>query len=138
LAVHLRAGDNEEMLGATVDSGAPRSLFPKEFAEISLGIDSADLIQDPTKAEGIGAEKEEDRWPTWSSRIPIFGQALRPDETSGRLVPWGPEFRLNPAFAEKNQILLGRQDFFRHFKITFEHNLVAPAFVLSYEDLRGP
>jgi hypothetical protein len=93
-----------------VDSGAPRSLFPKEIAEQSLGLS---LVTGPTM-EGV----EETKFPTWSASVPILGKVLR--VTDHGLEEWGPEFRLDPAFAEKGSFVLGRADFFPLFTITFD------------------
>ena len=55
---------------------------------------------------------------------------LRPG-LRGDGLPWGPELRLNPVFAEPQGALLGRGDFFPHFRITFETTAVGPIFHLD-------
>ncbi len=47
-------------------------------------------------------------------------------------VPWGPTFALNPAFSEKDPMLLGRADFFQAFTVTFQKSPTTPAFHLDY------
>jgi hypothetical protein len=78
--------------------------------------------------DGVGVEGAS--FPTWSSSVALqariianFGQGP---------VPWGPIFPLNPAFSEKAAALLGRQDFFQAFTVTFAENAAAPAFHLDY------
>jgi hypothetical protein len=61
---------------------------------------------------------EETKFDTWASSTPIDAQVVR--VTPDGLEDFGPEFHLNPAFAEKGSFVLGRADFFPHFSITFE------------------
>jgi hypothetical protein len=49
----------------------------------------------------------------------------------GATLRWGPELRLDPVFAEPQFALLGRSDFFPHFRITFETDAVGPIFHLD-------
>jgi hypothetical protein len=105
---------------ALVDSGAEETLLPLQVArDLRLGED--ELHADPRGAEGVGA-----RFATWRTRVDVRGHLLRPIGDFG--VPWGPELRLRPVFAEAPIALLGRSDFFPHFRITFETDAIGPIF----------
>ena len=47
-------------------------------------------------------------------------------------VVWGPRFRLNPAFSEKQAQLLGRADFFQVFSVSFQESPTTLLFHLNY------
>jgi hypothetical protein len=59
-------------------------------------------------------------FPIWRSSAEIHCQVLALLDTHPE--PWGAKFRLKPAFAETSTPLLGRADFFKVFKIMFEHD----------------
>jgi hypothetical protein len=99
---------------ATVDSGASKSFFPKQIA-YRLGIQDAELAQDPGQSQGVGSV-----FTTWSSTVPIRANIIA--YLTGAAGPqiWGPQINLDPAFSEHDAFLLGREDFFRPFIVTFE------------------
>ncbi len=108
-----------------VDSGADRTFLPLAVAR-RLGLSSRELVRDALGAigvEGIG-------FPTWSSNVPLEGRVVA-DMGHGP-APWGPLFAVNPAFSEKEPVLLGRADFFQAFVVTFQENASAPVFHLDY------
>jgi hypothetical protein len=115
-----------------VDSGAQRTLLPKAIAKSRLGLTDTALIEDSTSGMGVERREDDEGFPTWSSAVSITGQvvSVAPD---GKPEPWGPEFPLNPAFAETDAILLGRTDFFQAFAVSFEPGVAGEAkFVLEY------
>ena len=112
---------------ATVDSGADRSFFPKKIAEL-LGLGSGDLVEDQGGAKGV----EGIGFPTWSTTKPLTCRIVRIVPGTGREEAWGPAIAMNPAFAEKDVFLLGRDDFFRPLSITFAWDGQGPHFVMSY------
>ena len=92
---------------------------------MALGLREHELDQDPGGAAGVGS-----RFPTWRSHLDVRGFVLRPAiHDAGRA--WGPELRLSPVFAEPRLALLGRADFFPHFRITFETDPLGPIFHLD-------
>nr|MBA2599577.1 hypothetical protein [Actinomycetota bacterium] len=97
-----------------VDSGAYRSFFPKSIAA-GLGLENS-LVQDAQGARGV----EDQEFPTWSSTEQIVARIVRNDPQTQAEELWGPEIPMNPAFAEKPTFLLGREDFFAPFVITFD------------------
>jgi hypothetical protein len=105
---------------ALVDSGAVRSMLPRLVAR-DLGIEK-DLEQDRHGAVGV----EGAGFPTWSYPPGLSAQVIRPGDPSQ---PWGSPVRMTPAFADKGVLLLGREDFFLGFQITFEP--AGPHFVLA-------
>jgi hypothetical protein len=114
-------------VAACVDSGAARTFLPLEIAH-RLGIQDGELEQDEhggMGVEGVG-------FPTFTSTVPMSGLVMAligPNET---FQAWGPLFDLNPAFSEKEPLLLGRHDFFKVFTITFEEDAQTPVFHLEY------
>jgi hypothetical protein len=106
-----------------VDSGAEETLLPFEIAR-RLRLDDQ-LHEDAHGAEGVGA-----RFPTWHTHVAVRGRLLRP-RIRDFDTPWGPELRLRPVFAEISVALLGRSDFFPHFRITFETDRIGPIFHLD-------
>ena len=60
---------------------------------------------------------EETEFPTWAPSVAVYLQVLRVTETG--LENFGPEFEIRPVFSEKGSFILGREDFFSHFTITF-------------------
>jgi hypothetical protein len=80
-----------------------------------LGIE-ATLTASPANAGAAGGQG----FPIWRSQEAIDGQIMAVLDTHPE--PWGPKFRLKPAFAETSASLLGRFDFFRVFVVTFEHD----------------
>jgi hypothetical protein len=109
---------------ALIDSGAARSVFPLAVAR-ELGIEH-ELVEDAARSVGV----EGAGFPTWSYPPGLTCHVLRtaPDGPSGR-EPWGEPVRLTPAFADKRVFLLGREDFFRGFRILFDP--AGPQFVLA-------
>ena len=106
-----------------VDSGSEETLLPLEVAGW-LRLDD-ELHEDPYGAEGVGVS-----FATWRTHAAVRGCLVRPRIRNSD-VPWGPELRLRPVFAETEVALLGRSDFFPHFQITFETDAVGPIFHLD-------
>jgi hypothetical protein len=110
-------------------------LLPREVAESKLGLSERELIEDSTTGMGVGPiaeDGDEEGFTTWSCSVPVTGQIVVPND-EGRLEAWGPALDLDPAFAEIAPVLLGRQDFFQAFAVTFEPaRLSDPHFVLEY------
>jgi hypothetical protein len=101
---------------AIVDSGAYRTSFPLQIAT-DLGIAQDELFEDPHGGAGVGS-----RFRVWTTTVPIMaGIALFQPGPDGHPQPWGPSFSLSPGFIEHDAFLLGREDFFRAFTITFEN-----------------
>lgn len=113
---------------ALIDSGAAFSVFPLWVAS-QLGI-SEDLVQD---RQAVGAEGA--GFATWSYPPGLSCQVmqLRPDDFSQR-EPWGKPVKLTPAFADKTVFLLGREDFFAAFTVTFEPGAELRRFVLAQSE----
>jgi hypothetical protein len=86
-----------------------------------LGLVREELSLDPQPAAGVGAA-----FAVWRTAVTIFGRVQRRGGGS-----WGPALWLNPAFAEPEVALLGRSDFFPHFRITFETDPLGPIFHLD-------
>lgn len=63
---------------------------------------------------------------TWTSAVPITGQVIAADGSV-----WGPRFSLDPLFADTDVALLGREDFFRAFTITFQEHPATPVYHLD-------
>lgn len=99
---------------AMVDSGAYRSFFPKSIAA-GLGLENS-LVEDPAGARGV----EDEEFPTWSTSEQLVARIVRSDQETQAEELWGPEISMNPAFADKPTFLLGREDFFAPFAITFD------------------
>jgi hypothetical protein len=96
-----------------VDSGAHGTLLPKSEAG-ALGLDAAtDLIETPEGSGGAGGTT----FATWTTIHAISGQILAMLPDGPQL--WGPVIQFKPVFAEGAHALLGRQDFFKYFSITF-------------------
>lgn len=96
-------------LYAIVDSGADKSLFPKGLMT-ALGIDDATECSDVpgTAADGLVNYREWAGGPkNWN------GGKLKTNVM-------GVDLSLNAWFAGCPIILLGREDFFAHFKVTFD------------------
>jgi hypothetical protein len=111
---------------ALLDSGAARSMFPRSVARM-LGIED-ELVSDPVGAVGV----EGAGFPTWSYPLGMAAQVMRtPPEDPSRSEPWGTSVRMTPAFADKGVFLLGREDFFLGFTITFERGRAGPQFALA-------
>lgn len=126
LLVELMSGDDGyALILGVVDSGADRSMFPLEIADL-LGIPDA-LVKDEVLAGGAAGPG----FPTWSSSEEIRGQIVRLTDDR-ELFPWGPEFPMNPAFAESEHFLLGREDFFVPFVVSFGLHEGHRAFSVSY------
>jgi hypothetical protein len=109
---------------ALVDSGAQETLLPLVIAE-ELGFREGEMNEDPGSAQGVGS-----RFAKWRTSLAVYGHVLRPRMRDLKL-PWGPELRLRPVFAEVPIALLGRADFFPHFRITFETDAVGAIFHLD-------
>ena len=122
--VRIRARVEFDTFGI-VDSGSGRALLPKAVAA-RLGIADAELAPDPGGGGGVGS-----KFPTWSSTIPIQARVFYKtaqgggafhQEASG-FVPFGDWFDLNTGFKEGDcPVLMGRDDFFKAFVVTFDHN----------------
>jgi hypothetical protein len=114
LTVQVSSGERQVIVPGIVDSGADGTLLPMGVAR-RLGID-ATLTANAANAGAAGGQG----FPIWRSSREIHGQIMALLDT--RPEPWGPRFLLKPAFAETSASLLGRDDFFRVFRITFEHD----------------
>jgi hypothetical protein len=111
---------------AMVDSGAYRSAFPLAIAD-DLGIQPHELAEDPRGGGGVGS-----RFRVWTATVSIMtGVRLFQPPPDGTVQPWGPGFRLDPAFIEHDAFLLGRADFFRAFDIVFSEVDGQPVFHLD-------
>lgn len=101
---------------AVVDSGAYRTSLPLQIA-IDLGIQQHELTEDPAGGIGVGSH-----FRLWTTNVPIMaGVALFELAADGSSQPWGNGFSVNPAFTEHDAFLLGREDFFAAFTVTFEN-----------------
>jgi hypothetical protein len=109
-----------QLVVAVVDSGADRTVLPLSVA-LRLAIMDT-LERDP--ADGFGFEGG--AFPIWRSSLPLLGQVIANDGTA-----WGPRFPLAPVFADADIALLGREDFFRAFTITFQEHPAAPVYHLD-------
>ena len=98
-------------------------MFPLAIAH-QLGVT---LQQDAIGAVGV----EGAGFSTWSSQEPITGQVVRIDPATMQPAMWGPTFAMMPAFTEKDAFLLGRQDFFAAFGVTFAVEASGPTFVID-------
>jgi hypothetical protein len=112
--VRLTSGTHQAVVSGIVDSGADGTLMPMGVARL-LGID-AGLTPKPANAGAAGGQG----FPIWRSEEPLQCQVLALLDTSPQ--PWGPVFRVVPAFAETSMPLLGRADFFKVFTVTFEQD----------------
>lgn len=113
---------------AMVDSGAFTSALPIQVAR-DLGITDDELEQDPDGGFGVGSHFSFSR-PT----VPVIGGVARLT-LEGTSVPWADGFVMAPVFTEHNSFLLGRQDFFKAFTVTFEEgNADGPFFHLDAPD----
>jgi hypothetical protein len=56
---------------------------------------------------------------------------MRLTENPSEVVVWGDPFTLNPAFCEKDPFLLGRQDFFATFSVSFDPGNPYPTFSIA-------
>jgi hypothetical protein len=112
-----------------VDSGAHRTLLPLSLA-IALGLDAAtELTQDAGASGGVGSTFD-----TWSSTVPVHATVMAFLQPGQPAQPWGPTFRLNPAFTDLQpdpSPLLGRADFFRAFAVTFNEDDQSPSFTIT-------
>lgn len=125
--VELRCDQHATSAIGLVDSGADGTLLPISMAA-DLGLNPAtDLIPTEGGSGGAGGTN----FPTWTTARPIMGQIMALLGTGPTL--WGPSIQLQPVFAEGEQVLLGRCDFFAHFSITFaNHATRGPFFRLEY------
>lgn len=109
-----------------VDSGAFRTCLPVQVAH-DLGIADQDLIEDPDGGTGIGST-----FRFWTATGPIRGGiSLFAPASDGSMTRWGFDFFLAPAFVQHDAFLLGREDCFRAFKITFADEDDGPVFYLD-------
>lgn len=124
----VQLSTDEETIGvwAIVDSGASRSFFPKSMAAL-LGLNPDHLVEDEQGATGV----EGGSFPTWSSTKQLEGQIIRINPQTRKASEWGAKFPMDPAFAEKDAALLGRNDFFQAFTITFAVSEQSPLFTVE-------
>jgi hypothetical protein len=124
LGVLIRTARHEDRVpvAAVVDSGADETLLPLQLA-VELGLESD--LETAGSAAGVAST-----FATWRCRLAIRAQVLRYG-LRGPEVAWGPELLLRPVFAEPQVALLGRADFFPHFRITFETDPIGPIFHLD-------
>jgi hypothetical protein len=102
-----------------IDSGADCSVLPNWVAS-DLGVEAELAPTAPVEAVG-GATI-----PALTLPRPIEAQVLL-----GGAELWGSPFQLCPLFADVESILLGRADFFRAFKISFDEHEEPPCFTLT-------
>lgn len=114
-------------IGACVDSGASRSFLPLEVAH-RLGIQPQELTQDAHGGMGV----EGAGFDTHSSTVPIEAMVMALIGPNNTFQAWGPRFVLQPAFSEKDPMLLGRSDFFQAFTVSFQEHAQTPVFHLDY------
>lgn len=126
LSVEHADGTARKYIAAIVDSGASRSYFTLDVAE-ELGI--KDDLEEFGESVGLGS-----KFQTWRSKRPIKAQIILnyPEPQGPTLV--GPEFELDPSFGEPQDSLLGREDFFRTFEITFRENPAKPLLTLAWPE----
>jgi hypothetical protein len=114
VTVLIRTAREQTRVPGIVDSGADRTLLPLGVAG-QLGIRDSLIKQDDSPSGASGAEFE-----AWRAPQTLEGR-LMPRFAGGRR-PWGPGFGLDPAFADTEQALFGRADFFTAFTITFSYH----------------
>jgi hypothetical protein len=119
--VRLDAASVSQEVIAIVDSGAPRSLFPRAVAD-KLGIADA-LVPCDRSGEGAGG----DEFDLWECTERITAQVI---PQQGEV--WGPVVMLDPAFSERGSFLLGVRDFFAAFTIEFDRSANPPKFWLHF------
>lgn len=88
----------------------------------------AEWISQETGARGVEGEG----FPTFSSIVPIVGVVMAYIGPDNAPQTWGPTFALDPAFSEKEPLLLGRSDCFQTFVVTFEESPAQPTFYLDH------
>jgi hypothetical protein len=113
-----------------VDSGAHRTLLPKQLAK-PLGIKMSELTKDAVLAGGVKS-----KFTTWSSTVMIRAQVLYQTgppsaSTMADPTPWGPTFDLDAGFASSAPVLFGRADFFQAFDVAFIAHASDPFFSLT-------
>jgi hypothetical protein len=89
-----------------VDSGADSSILPKNWATI-LGID---LNNDCERTVGATAGGDGDQW--------VYEPGLD-------AIVVDKKIRITAVFTRTPIVLLGRDDFFREFKVAFDHRALA-------------
>lgn len=98
-----------------VDSGADRTLLPRDLLG-QLGLKgSADIAKDPNTSGGVRS-----KFVTWSSLVPLTAQIMLINQATGAATPWGPVISLAAGFAMRAPALAGRSDFFQPFYIVFQ------------------
>lgn len=78
---------------------------------------------------GLGSQ-----FPTWRSPTSVKARILAnyPAPQGPTLV--GPVIDLDPSFGEPQDSLLGREDFFQMFRITFAENPVRPLLTVEWSE----
>jgi hypothetical protein len=109
-----------QLVLGVVDSGADRTVLPLSVA-IRLAIMDT-LERDP--AGGFGFQGRP--FPIWRSGRPVYGRVIA-DDGSAR----GPQFPLDPVFADADVALLGREDLFRAYPVTFQEHPATPVYHLD-------
>lgn len=104
---------------AVADTGATASVLPWTPAVYALGFSDAEMIQQPPIAVVGGDEVE-----AWAAPEPIHCQ-IRVDDGVNAPYLWGPEFVLQPVFIQSDDTLLGIDDFFTVFTVTFSKTELA-------------
>jgi hypothetical protein len=116
LEVRLTTASGSTVIDGIVDSGASVSVMPRWVAE-DLGI--SEELEPAEPLEGVGGPID-----AWSFPGDIQAQAIVDGQD------WGAPFNLRPAFADVEAILLGREDFFGAFTVTFDERPDPPYFEL--------
>jgi hypothetical protein len=114
LTLALSANGSSYLLLGIVDSGADRTLLPKDVAP-RIGIPEASLVENPTGANGAANTS----FPTWDPPSGVTVQAHIVAFTANGPTTWGPTIPLSPQFAQNTTPLFGRADFFQAFTVTF-------------------
>lgn len=105
--------DRHVVLTALLDSGAHRTLFPLSVAR-ELGLARRRLRRGRARTlAGRGLRTHE---------APTDVRARIGVVRAGRAELWGPELPLRPTFGKVTQAVLGREDFFELFLVTFHQS----------------
>jgi hypothetical protein len=76
---------------------------------------------------GVGS-----KFRVWTTTVPIMaGVGLFEPAADGSVQGWGAGFSISPAFTEHDAFLLGRDDFFSVFTVTFENTTSGTVFHLD-------
>jgi hypothetical protein len=114
-----------------LDTGASRSAFPLSVAR-DLGISDQLGVASPLNIPGQGGKTAE----CWTAPHSVIHAQVIADLAGGPVL-FGPRVPINPLFIQDERwFVLGRDDFFRAFTVTFPKPQGAKTrrFVLEYPD----